>query len=57
MIVPHTANIGVPPQREALTNDGHPPKRAVNQLHNVCVTHLLEMRTGGITFKKSLKSF
>lgn len=44
MIVPHAANIGVSPQREDLTDDGHPPQRAVNQLHDVCITHLLETK-------------
>lgn len=44
MIVPHTANVGVPPQWEDLTNDGHPPQRAMNQLHDVCITHLLKTK-------------
>lgn len=43
MIVPHAANIGVPPQWKDLTNDSHPPQRAVNQLHYVCIAHLLKM--------------
>lgn len=55
MIVPHTANVGVPPQREDLTNDGHPAQRAVNQLHDVCITHLLKERTtGGVKFNGPL---
>ncbi|TNN69639.1 hypothetical protein EYF80_020129 [Liparis tanakae] len=45
MVVPHTANIGVPPQWKDLTNDGHPPQRAVNQLHDVRITHFLNMKT------------
>lgn len=44
MIISHTANIGVPPQRENLTNDGHPPQRAMNQLHDVWITHLLKTK-------------
>lgn len=48
MIVSHTPNIGVSPQWEDLTNDGHPPQGAVNQLHDICITHLLKMKkTGG----------
>lgn len=43
VVVPHTANVGVPPQREDLTNDGHPPQRAFNQLPDLCVAHLLTM--------------
>lgn len=43
MIVPHASNIGVPPQWENLTNDCHPPQRAVNQLHYICIAHLLKM--------------
>lgn len=42
MIVPHAAHVGVPPQREDLPNDGHPAQRAVNQLHDVCIAHLLK---------------
>lgn len=45
MIVPHTTHVGVPPQRKDLTDDGHPAQRAVNQLHDVGITHLLEMET------------
>lgn len=45
MVVPHTANVGVSPQREDLPNDGHPPQGAVNQLHDVGVAHLLKMES------------
>lgn len=43
MIVPHAAHVGVPPQWEDLSNDGHPAQRAVNELHDVCVAHFLKM--------------
>lgn len=52
MIVPHTTDVGVSPQWEDLTNYGHPPQRAVNQLHDVCITHLLQMKTGEVSFIK-----
>lgn len=45
MIVPHTANVGVSPHREDLTNDGHAAQRAVDQLHDLCVAHLLRTET------------
>lgn len=54
MIVSHTPNIGVSPQWEDLTNDGHPPQGAVNQLHDISITHLLKMKkTGGDQFMGS----
>lgn len=43
VVVPHAADVGVPPQREDLTDDGHAAQGAVNQLHDVCVAHLLQM--------------
>lgn len=47
MVVPHAADVGVPPQREDLTDDGHPAQGAVNQLHDVRVAHLLQTERGG----------
>lgn len=57
MIVPHAANVGVSPQREDLTDDGHPPQRAVNQFHDVRVTHLLRKKTtrGGFSLSSISK--
>lgn len=47
MIVPHAAHVGVSPQWEDLPDDGHPAQRAVNELHDVCIAHLLKKeRTG-----------
>lgn len=43
MIVPHAAHVGVSPQWEDLSNDGHPAQRAVNELHDICVAHFLKM--------------
>lgn len=43
MIVPHASNVGVPPQWENLTNDCHPPQRAVYQLHYIGIAHFLKM--------------
>lgn len=54
MIVPHTANIGVSPQWEDLTNDGHPTQGAVNQLHDICITHLLKMKKTDWHFRSFL---
>lgn len=49
MIISHAPNIGVSPQWEDLTDDGHPPEGAVNQLHDIRITHLLKKKkTGGI---------
>lgn len=42
VVVPHAADVGVPPQREDLTDDGHPAQGAVNQLQDVGVAHLLQ---------------
>lgn len=47
MVVPHAADVGVPPQREDLTDDGHSAQGAVNQLHDVRVAHLLQVDGGG----------
>lgn len=47
VVVPHTADVGVPPQREDLTDDGHSAQGAVNQLHDVGVAHLLQVDGGG----------
>lgn len=47
VVVPHAADVGVPPQREDLTDDGHPAQGAVNQLHDVRVAHLLQTERGG----------
>lgn len=44
VVVPHAADVGVPPQREDLADDGHPPQGAVDQLHDVSVAHLLRMK-------------
>lgn len=43
MIVPHAAHVGVFPQWEDLSNDGHPAQRAVNELHDICIAHFLKM--------------
>lgn len=43
MVVPHAAHVGVSPQWEGLANDGHPAQRAVNELHDICIAHLLKM--------------
>lgn len=47
MVVPHAADVGVPPQWEDLTDDGHSAQGAVNQLHDVRVAHLLQADGGG----------
>lgn len=57
MVVPHTANVGLSPHREDLTDDGHSPQRAMNQLHYVCITHLLKMKTTGVYFNRSFPLF
>ena len=44
MVVPHAPDVGVSPQREDLTYDGHPAQRTVDPLHDFCVTHLLRQR-------------
>lgn len=43
MIVSHAAHVGVSPQWEDLSNDGHPAQRAVNELHDICIAHFLKM--------------
>lgn len=50
MIVPHAADVGVPPQGEDLPDHCHPAQSAVDKLHDLCVTNFLHSERERETF-------